>query len=414
MQKKVNYKSLRSFILAFLFLNPILACNGQQSPQIKQVNQIVKTPKDITVGAERFTEYLPQLKLKKVAFVGNHTSLIGNTHVVDTLLTKKVDIVKIFSPEHGFRGKADAGETVMGNVDEKTGIPIVSLYGNNHKPKPEQLKGVDVVVFDMQDVGTRFYTYISTMTYVMEACAELNIPMIVLDRPNPNGHFVDGPVLEDGFESFVGMHHVPVVHGMTIGEYAKMVNTEGWLKNGVKASVLVVPVEGYSHEDLYQLPVKPSPNLPNMTSVYLYPSLCFFEGTIVSVGRGTDYPFQIIGYPNMPSGTMDFTPRSIEGAAKNPPYKGEKCKGFDLREFGDIYIKNLGQLYLFWLIEAYKEAPKKDEFFNNYFNSLAGNSKLKQQIIDGTPEDEIRKSWQPELGEFRKLRKKYLLYKDFE
>lgn len=414
MQKKVNYKLSRSLVLAFLFLSPLLGCNGQPSSQIKQVTQIIKTPEQVTVGAARFKEYLPKLEQKKVAFVGNHTSLIGSTHVVDTLLSQKVNIVKIFSPEHGFRGKADAGENVKSGVDSKTGVPIVSLYGNNHKPKPEQLEGVEVVVFDMQDVGTRFYTYISTMTYVMEACAEQNIPVIVLDRPNPNGHFVDGPVLEDGFESFVGMHHVPVVHGMTIGEYAKMVNGEGWLKNGVKCELTVVTVENYAHTDLYQLPVNPSPNLPNMTAVYLYPSLCFFEGTIVSVGRGTDRPFQIIGYPDMPSGTMEFTPRSIEGAAKNPPYKGAKCMGFDLEEFGDIYIKNLGQLYFYWLLEAYKEAPDKEKFFNNYFNSLAGNSKMKQQIKEGKTEDAIRKSWEPELSEFKKLRKKYLLYKDFE
>lgn len=415
MQKKVNLSFSWVSALPFLLMFAFFSCNGQTpKQQLKQVTQVVKTPEQLKVGAQRMELYLPKLKGKKVGFAGNHTSMIGNTHMVDTLIASGVNVVKIYSPEHGFRGSADAGETVKSGKDTKTGITIVSLYGNNHKPKPEQLEGVDIVVFDIQDVGTRFYTYISTMSYVMEACAELKIPVIVLDRPNPNGHFVDGPVLEKDFTSFVGMHQIPVVHGMTIGEYAKMVNGEGWLKGGIKCDLQVIPVDNYTHQDLYQLPIKPSPNLPNMTAIYLYPSLCFFEGTIVSVGRGTDHPFQIMGYPGMESGNFDFTPRSIEGAAKSPPYLGEKCHGFDLREFGDIYIKNLGQLYLYWLINAYKETKDKEGFFNNYFNNLAGNSKLKQQIKDGKTEEEIRKSWQPELDKFKQIRKKYLLYKDFE
>lgn len=415
MQKKVNLMFSWGFALPFLLMLTFFSCNGQPAKQqLRQVTQTNKTSDELKVGAEQMDKYLPKLKGKKVAFVGNHTSMIGNTHLVDTLIASEINVVKIFSPEHGFRGSADAGETVKSGKDTKTGVSIVSLYGNNHKPKPEQLESVEIVVFDIQDVGTRFYTYISTMTYVMEACAEQNIPVIVLDRPNPNGHFIDGPVLEEEFTSFVGMHKIPVVHGMTIGEYAKMVNGEGWLKNSIKCNLEVIPIEHYSHTDLYQLPIKPSPNLPNMTAIYLYPSLCFFEGTVVSVGRGTDYPFQVIGYPGMANGTFSFTPRSIEGAAKNPPYLGEKCMGFDLREFGDIYVKNLGQLYLYWIIEAYKGAEDKEKFFTNYFNTLAGNSKLKQQIKDGKTEDEIRKSWQTDIANFKTIRKKYLLYKDFE
>lgn len=372
------------------------------------------TDKEITVGASRFVEYLPMLKGKQVGLIANHTSLVGKTHLADTLISLGIKVVKVFGPEHGFRGNAPAGKHVPGEKDPKTGIPVISLYGANKKPTPEQLAGVDILVFDIQDVGTRFYTYISTMSYAMEAAAEANIPFLVLDRPNPNGHYVDGPVLEKGFESFVGLHPVPVVHGLTVGEYAKMVNGEGWLRGGKQVQLTVIPVVGYTHKDFYLLPEKPSPNLDTQAAVYLYPTLCFFEGTQLSVGRGTDKPFRVIGYPGWEGAPYEFTPKPIPGASDSPKYKGQVCRGYDLTEFAEEFIKNSGQLYLFWLFDAYKRYPEKDKFFTSYFNTLAGNAKLKEQIIRGVSEEEIRKSWEPDLEQFKQLRKKYLLYEDFE
>lgn len=367
----------------------------------------------ITVGAARFDQYVPQLKGKSVALVGNHSTMVGKTHLVDTLLSKKVKLVKIFSPEHGFRGSADAGERVKSNIDKRTGLPITSLYGSNKKPTAEMLKGVDVVLFDIQDVGARFYTYISTMSYVMEACGELKIPVIVLDRPNPNGHYVDGPVLEEGMESFVGMHHVPIVHGMTVGEYARMVVGEGWLAKGIKCELSVVKCTGYDHKTYYSLPVKPSPNLPNMSSVYLYPTLCLFESTYLSVGRGTDKPFQLVGHPKM-KGRYSFTPRPIEGASKNPKWKGQACYGYDLSTFGTKFMPDYGKIYLFWILNIYQEFPEKDKFFKPFFDKLVGTKKLREQIEKGTKEADIRLSWQDDLKKFKMIRKKYLLYPDFE
>ncbi|MEW6468088.1 MAG: DUF1343 domain-containing protein [Bacteroidota bacterium] len=382
---------------------------------VTKVNSEVKTWKDIKTGADQTESYLPLLSGKAVALVGNQTSLIGSTHLADTLLSLKVNLKKIFFPEHGFRGKEDAGTTLKTYTDEKTGLPCISLYGkDNKKPKADDLKDIDVVIFDIQDVGVRFYTYISTLHYVMEACAENKKTLLVLDRPNPNGYYVDGPVLEDKYRSFVGMHPVPIVHGMTIGEYAQMINGEGWLANKAKCELIVIKVKNYEHKDYYLLPVNPSPNLSAMSAVYLYPSLCLFEGTIVSVGRGTDKPFRQFGYPGMPGTKYTFTPQSIKGASENPPYKGQVCHGYDVSDYGEVFIKYSKQLYLFWIINAYKSCPDKDTFFTDYFLSLTGTAKLRQQIIEGKSEAEIRKSWSGGLAQFKQVRKKYLLYKDFE
>lgn len=366
----------------------------------------------IQVGAERSGAYLPLLHGKTVAVVANQTSMVKEVHLVDHLLASGVQVVKVFAPEHGFRGEAAAGEKVSSGKDAKTGLPIVSLYASNKKPTSAQLSGVDIVVFDIQDVGARFYTYIGTMTYVMEACAETGVKVIVLDRPNPNGHYVDGPILKSGYESFVGMHKVPVVHGMTIGEYARMVNGELWLKDGVRCNLEVVKCQGWDHSTTYILPVKPSPNLPTAESITLYPSICFFEGTTVSVGRGTDFPFQQIGAPYFPDGPTEFTPRSM-ASSKSPKYEGKTCYGYDLREFAQYYLKGSGELYLFWLQEAYNLSPDKEKFFTNFFDTLAGSDQLRKDIIAGKPMVEIRESWQADLDAFKEIRKKYLLYKDF-
>lgn len=367
------------------------------------------TEQPIKVAAERPGAYLPLLYEQKVAVVANQTSRSGDKHLVDFLVENEVDVRRVFAPEHGFRGQASAGEKVSSQRDEKTGLPIASLYGSTKKPTEEQLRDVDVLIFDIQDVGARFYTYISTMTYVMEAAAENDVKVIVLDRPNPNGHYVDGPVLEPEYSSFVGLHPVPIVHGMTVGEYALMVNGEGWLANDLSCDLEVVRVQNYWHDRHYELPVKPSPNLPNALAVTLYPSLALFEGTRVSVGRGTEHPFQILGAPFFTEETLRFTPRSMPGA-QNPPYEGKECKGFDLREFAQYYLRDAGQLYLPWLIESYQMAPDKANFFTNFFNKLAGNSRLQEQIKEGLSEEEIRQSWEKDLRAFRQIRKKYLLY----
>lgn len=360
-------------------------------------------------GAQATEKYLPLLQRKTIGVVANQTSIIGETHLVDSLVSLGVNVKRIFTPEHGFRGAADAGAKVAGGKDEKTGIEIASLYGKTKKPTPEMLQGIDLMLFDLQDVGVRFYTYISTLTYVMEACAEQNIPVIVLDCPNPNGFYIDGPMLEAECRSFVGLHPVPVVYGMTIGEYGMMVNGEGWMKGGVHCNLTVIPVPGYDRNAIYELPVKPSPNLPNWESVYLYPSLCFFEGTIVSVGRGTDKPFQIFGHPEM-RGDYSFTPESKSGASK-PMFEGEKCRGLDLTEFAHDYANNPAQLQLDWLIDAYQQLHEKNYlFFTKYFNNLAGNQWLKQQIENGKSAEGIRASWVDDLEAFKVVRAKYLIY----
>jgi len=368
----------------------------------------------VITGAARTGEYLPLLYGKRVAVVANQTSIIGETHLVDSLLSLGVNVKRIFSPEHGFRGTADAGEHLDDYNDEKTGLPVISLYGKNRKPAKENMAGLDIVLFDIQDVGVRFYTYISTMHYMMEACAENNVVFMVLDRPNPNGFYVDGPVLDTNWRSFIGMHPVPVVHGMSVAEYAQMINGEGWLKDSLVCNLKLVKCEKYTHKTYYDLPVKPSPNLPNLRSVYLYPSLCFFEGTCMSVARGTDFPFQVFGHPDYPDTGFSFTPRSIEGAATNPKYKGKVCYGVDISHIPFDFVRDNRRLVLNWLIDAYSNMDDKENFFNNYFDKLAGNSTLREQIIAGKSKWIIYASWKKDIEAFKIIRKKYLLYKDFE
>ncbi|WP_439489394.1 exo-beta-N-acetylmuramidase NamZ family protein [Algoriphagus sp.] len=359
-------------------------------------------------GADRPELYLDQLQGKNVGIVANQTSILtqsNNKHVVDFLLEKGIKVKKVFVPEHGFRGQADAGEKVDNTVDSKTGLPIISLYGNNKKPKPEQIADLDILVFDLQDVGVRFYTYISTMHYLMEAAGEQGKKVIIFDRPNPNGDYIAGPVLKKGFESFVGMHHIPVVHGLTVGELAQMINGEKWLKGGLKVDLEVIPVAQWTHSTVYNLPVKPSPNLPNELSIRLYPSTCFFEGTIVSLGRGTHFPFQVYGYPDPKFGDFTFTPVSIDGMSKNPPHQDKKCYGIDLR--GETLSH---EFTLKYLLDAYHKSGKEQAFFNNFFNTLAGTDELKKMIMAGKTESEITASWQEELKKYEILRAKYLLY----
>lgn len=395
----------------------MLSCTSAMA-QVKNETVLVFHPslkeQAVITGADRMDEYIPLLRHKTVAVVCNQTSLIGKTHLVDSLLAVGIKLKHVFAPEHGFRGEAGAGETIRDSKDQRTGLPVISLYGNKKKPSAQDLSGVQTVVFDIQDVGARFYTYISTLTYVMEACAENNIPLLVLDRPNPNGHYVDGPVLKKGFESFVGLHPVPVVHGMTVGEYARMVNGEGWLGNKVQCKLTVITCLNYDHQTEYRLPVRPSPNLPTMSSIYLYPSLCLFEGTPISIGRGTEFPFQVVGFPGFTDGDIEFKPVTIEGVAKNPPYENQKCKGIDLRAFGEEYMKNYRGIYLYWLTGMYQSFPEKEKFFTPFFNKLAGTDELMKQIKNKVPEDDIRQSWQKDLNQFKKIRSKYLLYEDFE
>jgi uncharacterized protein YbbC (DUF1343 family) len=365
--------------------------------------------KEIIVGSERLSLYLDSLRGKKVAIVANQTSLVGKTHLVDTLLSLGITIQKVFSPEHGFRGDADAGEKVSSDIDLNTGIPIISLYGNNKKPKHGQLKDVDIVLFDIQDVGVRFYTYISTLHYVMESCAELDIPVIVLDRPNPNGHYIDGPILQKEHKSFVGMHPVPVVYGMTIGEYALMINQECWLNDSIHCDLSVVPLKNYTHKSKYKLPVPPSPNLRSEMAITLYPSLCFFEATSVSVGRGTERPFEQFGHPLFPSLNHTFTPISSYGA-KKPLWENQQCNAIDAaKQTGN---KRMFDLNIQYLLDAKKMLGDSIPFINqpSFFDRLAGTSELRKQINEGLSAKEIRHSWRPGIKEFRKIRMKYLLY----
>lgn len=378
------------------------------------VGELKAQPPAIETGAMQLEAYLPIIKGKSVGLVVNPTATIGKTHLVDTLTRLGVQISAVFAPEHGFRGEAEAGAAITDGKDPKTGIRVVSLYGNKKKPLSEDLQDIEFIVFDIQDVGARFYTYISTLHYVMEACAEHNLTLIVLDRPNPNGHYIDGPVLDTSFRSFVGMHPVPVVHGMTIGEYARMINGEKWLPEGAQCRLRVVPMNNYTHTRSYQLPVAPSPNLPNMQSIYLYPSVCFFEGTPVSLGRGTSKPFQVIGAPWYKKGKYTFTPIAIQGKAANPPFKDVRCLGYDLSNFPILEGKNYGRLHLGWLLDFYKDCPDQNQFFTPFFDKLAGTSRLREQIRSGMSEDAIRASWSDDLNKFRKTRAKYLLYPDFK
>lgn len=390
-----------------------LSCGSSKPLKGKEINQKPienKTTKDETIapiktGADNSEKYLSILKGKKVGIVTNQTGILSDkSHLVDFLLEKKINIQKIYAPEHGFRGTADAGELIKDGKDTQTGLPIISLYGDNKKPKPEQLKGIDVLVFDLQDVGARFYTYISSLHYVMEACAENNIPLVILDRPNPNGGVVDGPILEKENTSFIGMHPIPVLHGMTIGEYGQMINGEKWLKNGIQCELTVIPCLNYNKEMNYSLPVKPSPNLPNDQSINLYASLCFFEGTNVSLGRGTEKQFQIYGSPFLPKSGFSFTPKPNFGA-KDPLHNGKLCYGEDLSG-----ISKISGLQLKWLLKAYNSTSDKSKFFIPFFTKLAGTKKLQEQIEAGMTEAEIKKTWEVGLANFKKIRKNYQIY----
>ena len=376
-----------------------------------QAQNDFKSDTELLTGAQQTELFVNKIKGKTIAVVANQTSVIRNasggyTHLIDSLLSLDVKVIKAFAPEHGFRGKADAGEKVNNSVDSKTGLPIVSLYGKHKKPTSEDLSGIDMLVFDIQDVGVRFYTYISTLHYVMEACAEQNIPVIVLDRPNPNRHYIDGPVLDMEYSSFVGMHPVPVVYGLSIGEYALMINGENWLENGIECQLEVIPLKNVDSNTIYELPVKPTPNLPNAKSINLYPSLCFFEGTTVNAGRGTDFQFQVFGSPYLDSTYFHFKyiPQPNEGS-KYPKHSGKTCFGRDLTN-----QELLNGLDLKWLIEAYNNTELKNEFFNSFFAKLAGNEVLQQQIESGIPVEEIKASWQADLNSYLKMRKKYVLY----
>ena len=406
--------------------------NSPTSPKEEKIITAEERYKDVLIttnnnepvpAAYLLNEWIIKLKGKKVALVGNQTSVVRTgdtivfkewkskdklryTHLVDTLLAHGIDIKRVFAPEHGFRGTADAGATIKDGIDAKTGVPIISLYGKNKKPFKEQLEDVDIVLFDIQDVGARFYTYISTLHYVMEACAQYNKKIIVLDRPNPNGHYIDGPILEEEHQSFVGMHPVPVVHGMTIGEYAQMINGEKWLDNDLQANLEIIKCKNYTHDSSYSIPIKPSPNLPNDQSINLYPSLCFFEGADVSVGRGTEMQFQVYGSPSLVKYTdFEFTPTPNVGA-KRPLFNGKKCYGVDLRNH-----EKLDHIELEFLVDAFAKAPYKSKFFNSFFTKLAGTKTLQAQIEKGMSALEIAATWEKGLEEYQKIRGKYLLYK---
>jgi len=415
-----NVKNTQFFLLLILLFS-IVSCGDKKTQnELHKTAEInAKTTSDNMsvsnslgdIEISNPADYSSLLKDKRIAIVANQTSVVENknggfVHLVDTLFRMNFDIKKVFSPEHGFRGTADAGEHIDDGVDAATGLPLISLYGAHKKPSPEQLSDVDIVIFDIQDVGVRFYTYISTLHYVMEACAEAKIPLIVIDRPNPNAHYIDGPMLEKEHRSFVGMHPVPLVYGMTIGEYAAMINGEGWLDNGVTCELNVMPLKHYTHQTPYSLPIKPSPNLPNDLAINLYPSLGFFEGTLVSAGRGTAKQFQLFGAPFLPKEhyPYEFTPQSNPGA-KFPKFKGELCHGIDLSDH-----PRLEEVNLKWLIEAYKHSADKDKYFNTFLTKLAGTTTLRTQIEAGWSADKIRNSWRPEIDKFKQLREQYLRY----
>lgn len=421
-----------------LFL--LIACLSLSCTAQKTSKPSIPHSRAIHTGAERLSVYLPLLKGKTVGIFANQTSTVGNTHLVDTLQKSGVTIKVIFGPEHGFRGTADAGEKLGNYVDQKTGIPVVSLYGSKRRPSLEDVKDVDILIFDIQDVGVRFYTYISSLEEFMNAAFEYGKPLLILDRPNPNGFYVDGPVLDPKYKSFVGMQPVPVVYGMTIGEYAMMLSGEKWLSEKANARAeyyktakntppdtpfhfLVIKCENYTHDSKYVLPVKPSPNLPEIQSIYWYPSTCYFEGTVLSEGRGTDKPFEIFGHPSLPENLYKFTPTSRDGA-KEPKLKDQVCYGWNISGTPQEVLKKVdNKIQLKYLLEAYRLFPEKENFFiipksgnadQSFFNKLAGNGELMQQIKAGISEEDIRKSWEPKLAAFKKIRKKYLMYADFE
>lgn len=397
--------------ISFLYFLLLCSCGqsqGLEQHKTKEKLLLNQTKKNTTLvlGAERFEAYLPLLENKKIALLVNQTSMIDTVHLVDFLVEKGVQIQKIFAPEHGFRGNASAGEQVKDSKDLKTGLEIISLYGKNKKPSAEQLKDIDLLIFDIQDVGLRFYTYISTMHYLMEACAENNKKCLILDRPNPNGHYIDGTIREEKYKSFVGMHPIPIVHGLTVGELAKMINGELWLKDNLTCDLTVIPCQNYSHQTPYSLPIKPSPNLPNDRAIELYPSLCLFEGTIMTLGRGTDFPFQVIGHPEFPKKTFSFTPQANQGA-KYPKYENQKCFAYDLRETDE----RTSPFSLHYLIESYKIMGKRKDFFNSFFVKLAGTATLQKQIESGMSQSQIKATWQEDLKKYKIMREKYLLYK---
>lgn len=397
-----NSKLIR-FTAFLVFVIQAFYAQQPQSLQIKDYNSV-------TIGAAQFESYLPLIKDKRVGIITNVTGLVQHTSIVDTLLQQHVNVKKIFGPEHGFRSDAEAGAHVKSNKDKKTGLPVISLYGANKKPTKEQLKDIDVLVYDIQDVGVRFYTYISTMCYAMEACAENDKEFIVLDRPNPNGFYIDGPVLKDEFKSFLGLHHVPLVYGMTCGEYAQMANNEGWLKNRVRCKLTVITLKNYDRQAAYALPVNPSPNLPDITSVLLYPSLGLFEGTAVSLGRGTAFPFQVIGHPAYPDTSFCFIPKP-SNLSQEPKYVNRRCYGVNLQNAS--YLSNHPRkINLDWLMLAYGNLSNT-HFFESGFNYHAGNALLQEQLKNRVSENDIRESWQADVQAFKEIRRRYLLYPDF-
>jgi uncharacterized protein YbbC (DUF1343 family) len=432
---------MKIFALLLSLTFSLYSCSAQKTksttnqPSVKNEQSLGtdgQPSERIIPGAERISVYLPMIKGKRIGIFANQTSMVGNTHLVDTLKKLGVDIKLIFGPEHGFRGTASAGEKIGNYIDEKTGIPVVSLYGNKRRPSPDDVKDIDILIFDIQDVGVRFYTYISSLQEYIEAACENSKPLLILDRPNPNGFYVDGPVLDPKFKSFVGMQSIPIVYGMTIAEYAFMIAGEKWLSEKANQKYeyyktaqnsadtpfhfQVIKCQNYTHKSKYVLPISPSPNLPEIQSIYLYPSTCLFEGTALSEGRGTDKPFEVFGHPLLPKNLYSFVPKPNEGAKSSKHYY-ETCYGWNLHGTPEEVLKKVeNHIQLKWLMEAYRIFPGKDTFFlkTNSFNRLAGNDVLMQQIKDGKTEAEIHKSWEPALGEFKKIRKKYLLYEDFE
>lgn len=403
-------KKIFSLLLSTCFF--AFACQsntkGNANAQTTDDSAITDT---ILTGAEQTEKYLPYLKGKRVGLVINPTAQIKGVSLADTLQSLGVDIKAIFGPEHGFRGDADAGEKVGNYIDKKSGLPVISLYGPKKAPSKEDLKDIDVIIFDIQDVGVRFYTYTITLADVMQSCADSKIPLLILDRPNPNGQLIDGPILDPKFKSGVGMHEIPIGHGLTVAEFAQMVNGEKWLKNGAQCELKIVKVANYDHSKKYELPVKPSPNLPNTLSIYLYPSLCMFEGTDISQGRGTTFPFQVLGHPSLKAKySFSFTPVSIQGMSKQPPLENQVCYGIDFRNEDIEKLSGQTQLNIKILLDLYRDFPQKEKFFTPFFNKLAGNDILMQQIKDGKSETEIRQSWEPGLEKYRKTREKYLLY----
>ena len=375
-------------------------------------NRTCCQPGSVIPGCGQTGLYLADLEGKSVGLVANHTTVIGSGHLADSLVALGVNLVRIFSPEHGFRGDADAGAEIQNNIDARTGLPVISLYGGKNKPSPEDLQGIDIMIYDIQDVGVRFYTYISTLHYVMESCAENHIPLLVFDRPDPLGHYIDGPVLEPEFRSFVGMHPIPVVYGLTPGELASMINGEGWLAGRARCDLKVIPCGNYDHNTRYQLPVNPSPNLNSMESVYLYPSVCFFEGTVMSLGRGTPFPFRVIGHPDYPERNFSFVPRAGKSNV-NPLFRDRECYGLDLRKMQADSLEKLQAIRLQWMLEAYRRMDLGKGFFTDYIDRLAGTAKLREQVVAGFTEQQIRQSWQQGLDEYDAKREQYLLYPDF-